>query len=70
MNEPLICDTKSQVSQGSMVLQEIEGILDEYTYWPPSTPLFSTRGCKNVEEKVDVIIMEKRMEDGEQDDEL
>ena len=44
--------------------------MDEYTYWPPSTPLFSTRGCKNVEEKVDVIMMEKRMEDGEDDGEI
>jgi len=52
---------------GKLTEEEIERILDEYSYWPPSTPLFSTRGCKNVEKKVDLIMMMKKMED---DDEL
>jgi len=66
----ILVETEKHLGKYQLNEEEIEGILDEYTYWPPSTPLFSTRGCKNVEEKVDVIIMEKRMEDGEEDDGL
>jgi len=42
--------------------KQINDIADELEYFPPETPLFSTSGCKRVDEKVNMYRKRRRSE--------
>ena len=39
--------------------EEIGRVLDEMTFWPSDTRLFSQTGCKRVAQKVDMVLEER-----------